>query len=89
MIVFKNNNITRTYTQTSNYYNMYICPISSGGFFLLNYNVETLISSSGTESTNPIHINSIRALSIGIEFTIDGDTSFNNNNMESNFNNSR
>ena len=75
---------TRIYTQTSNYYNMYINPINSGCFFGLNNNVETLISSSGTECTNPININSIRALSIGI----DGDISFNNNNMESNLNNS-
>ena len=75
---------TRTYAQTSNYYNMYIYPINSGGFFGFNNNVETLISSSNTEGTYPININTIRALSIGI----DGDISFNNNNMESNLNNS-
>ena len=75
---------TRIYTQTSNYYTMYINAINSGCFFGFNNNVETLISSSGTECTNPININTIRALSIGI----DGDISFNNNNMESNLNNS-
>ena len=75
---------TRTYTQTTNYYYMFIYPINSGGFFGLNNNVETLISFSNTECINPININTIRALSIGI----DGDISFNNNNMESNLNNS-
>jgi hypothetical protein len=75
---------TRIYAQTSNYFNMYINTINSGCFFGLNNNVETLISFSGTESTNPININNIRALSIGI----DGDISFNHNNMESNLNNS-
>jgi hypothetical protein len=63
---------------------MYINTINSGFFFGFNNNVETLISFSGTESTNPININSIRALSIGI----DGDISFSHNNMESNLNNS-
>ncbi len=63
---------------------MYINAINPGCFFGLNNNVETLISFSGTESTNPININNIRALSIGI----DGDISFDHNNMESNLNNS-
>ena len=63
---------------------MFIQPINSGGFFGLNSNVETLISSSGSTSTYPININTIRALSVGI----DGDISFSNNNMESNLNNS-
>jgi hypothetical protein len=64
---------------------MYINAVNSGCFFGLNNDVETLISCSGTECTNPININSIRALSVGI----DGDISFNNNNiMESHFNNS-
>ena len=63
---------------------MFIYPINSGRFFLLNNNIETLIMSSNTISTNPININSIIALSIGI----DGDISFNNNNMESSINNS-
>ena len=75
---------TRIYAQTSNYHTMYINTINSGCFFGLNNNVETLILFSSTECTNPININSIRALSIGI----DGDISFNNNNMESNLNNS-
>ena len=48
---------TRVYTQTTNYFNMYISPINCGGFFGLINNVETLISFSGTESTNPININ--------------------------------
>jgi hypothetical protein len=63
---------------------MYINAINSGCFFGLNNNVETIILSTGSESINPININSIRALSVGI----DGDISFNNNNMESNLNNS-
>ena len=75
---------TRVYTQTTNYYNMYINTINSGSFFGLTDNVETLISFSGTESTYPININTIRVLTIGI----DGDISFTNNNMESNINNS-
>ena len=75
---------TRTYAQTSNYFTMFLSPINSGNFFGFSNNVENLISTSGTESTNPININTIRALSIGI----DGDISFNYNNMESNFNNS-
>ena len=75
---------TRTYAQTTNYFNMFIQPINSGVFFGFNNNVEVLISFSGTPSTNPININTIRALSVGI----DGDISFNHNNMESNLNNS-
>ena len=75
---------TRVYTQTTNYFNMYINTINSGSFFGLTDNVETLISFSGTESTYPININTIRVLTIGI----DGDISFTNNNMESNMNNS-
>ena len=75
---------TRTYAQTTNYYNMYIYCVNSGSFFGLNNNVETLILTTGTESTYPININTIKALSIGI----DGDISFNHNNMESNTRNS-
>jgi hypothetical protein len=63
---------------------MYINAVNSGCFFGLNNNVDISISLTGTECTNPINTNSIRALSIGI----DGDISFNNNNMESNLNNS-
>ena len=63
---------------------MYILPINSANFFGLTNNVETLISSSGIESTNPININTIWALSVGI----DGDISFNYSNMESNLTNS-
>ena len=75
---------TRTYAQTTNYFNMYISCVNSGSFFGLNNNVETLILTTGTESTYPININTIKALSIGI----DGDISFNYNNMESNLTNS-
>ena len=75
---------TRTYAQTTNYYNMYIKPMNSGNFFGLDNNVEKLILFIGTISTNPINVNSILALSVGI----DGDISFNYNNMESGDNNS-
>ena len=74
----------RIYAQTNSYYNMYIKPINCGNFFGLDNNVEKLISTSGTISTNPINVNSILALSVGI----DGDISFNYNNMESGVNNS-
>ena len=75
---------TRIYAQTNSYYNMYIKPINSGNFFGMDNNVEKLINTTGTISTNPINVNSILALSIGI----DGDISFNYNNMESGVNNS-
>ena len=74
----------RIYAQTNSYYNMYIKPINSGNFFGIDNNVEKLILTTGTLSTNPINVNSILALSIGI----DGDISFNYNNMESSINNS-
>mgnify|MGYP003332565595 CR=1 FL=1 len=48
---------TRIYAQTTNYYYMYSYPVNSGNFFGLNNNVETLISTSGNESTYPININ--------------------------------
>ena len=73
---------TRIYAQTNNYYNLYILPINAGNFLGLSNNTETLINT--TESTYPININTIRALSVGI----DGDISFNYNNMESNLTNS-
>ena len=73
---------TRTYAQSSNFHTMYIFPVNAGNFLGLMNNVETLINT--TESTYPININTIRALSIGI----DGDISFNYNNMESNMTNS-
>ena len=75
---------TRTYTQTSNSYNMYIKTVNSGNFFGFVNNVENLIATTGTLSTSPINVNSILALSVGI----DGDISFNYNNMESSINNS-
>jgi hypothetical protein len=75
---------TRSYTQTSNSYYMYIKPVTCGGLFGFVNNVENLISTTGTLSTYPINVNSIIALSIGI----DGDISFSYNNMESSINNS-
>jgi len=63
---------------------MYIKPVTAGSFFGFVNNVENLISTTGTLSTFPINVNSILALSIGI----DGDISFGYNNMESNINNS-
>lgn len=75
---------TRTYTQTSNSYNMYVKTVNSGNFFGFLNNVENLIATTGTLSTSPINVNSIVALSVGI----DGDISFNYNNMESSVNNS-
>ena len=63
---------------------MYIKPVTSGGFFGFVNNVENLISTTGTLTTFPINVNSIIALSIGI----DGDVSFAYNNMESSINNS-
>ena len=75
---------TRTYTQTSNSYNMYIKTVNSGNFLGFVNNVENLIATTGTLSTSPINVNSIVALSVGI----DGDISFNYNNMESSVNNS-
>ena len=75
---------TRTYTQTSNSYNMYIKTVNSGNFFGFVNNVENLIATTGTLSTSPVNVNSIVALSVGI----DGDISFNYNNMESSVNNS-
>ena len=44
----------RIYAQTNSYYNMYMKPINCGNFFGLDNNVEKLISTSGTISTNPI-----------------------------------
>ena len=49
---------TRTYAQTTNYFNMYILCVNSGSSF----NVETLILTTDTESTYPININTIKAL---------------------------
>ena len=75
---------TRLIPQTTTNYTFYINTMNAGNFLGFKNNTEILISFSGTESTYPININTIRALSIGI----DGDISFNNNNMESNLNNS-
>jgi len=73
---------TRTYPQTTNYYNMYIIPSNSSNFLGLLNNVEYLINFSATECINPINIMSIKSLCIGVS----GDISFRYNNMESNTN---
>ena len=68
----------RTYAQDSNYYSMYIKPINSSCFLGFSNNVENLISVSGTPSTFPINVNNIIALNV----VIDGDISFENNNID-------
>ena len=75
---------TRLLTQTTSNDTFYINTLKAGNFLGFKNNTEILMSFSGTTSTYPININSIQALSVGI----DGDISFNNNNMESNLNNS-
>ena len=75
---------TRLTPQTPTNDTFYINTFKAGNFLGFKNDTEVLISFSGTTSTNPININSITALSIGI----DGDISFNHNNMESNLNNS-
>ena len=75
---------TRLLPQTTTNDTFYINTLKAGNFLGFKNDTEVLISFSGTTSTNPININSITALSIGI----DGDISFNHNNMESNLNNS-
>ena len=73
---------TRTYGQTTSYYNMYIKPYNSSNFLGLLNNVEFLIDFSATECLYPINIITIKAVCIGIS----GDISFQYNNMESNTN---
>jgi hypothetical protein len=75
---------TRLILQTSEAFELYINPLKAGRFLGFKDDSEVLISFNTTTSTYPININSITALSIGI----DGDISFSNNNMESNLNNS-
>ena len=75
---------TRILQQTRTNDTLFINCLNSGNFFGFKNNTEILISFSSTTSTNPINVKTIRALSIGI----DGDISFNNNNMESSLNNS-
>ena len=75
---------TRLIPQESVNFTLYINTMNAGSFLGFKNNIEVIISFSGTESTNPINTNTIRALSIGI----DGDISFSHNNMESNLNNS-
>ena len=75
---------TRLMPQSNTNFTFNINTMNVGSFLGFKNNIEILISFSGTESTNPINTNTIRALSIGI----DDDISFRHNNMESNFNNS-
>jgi len=75
---------TRLLPQTNTNYTLYINALNAGNFLGFKNNTDILISFDDTICTNPININSIIALSIGI----DGDISFNNNNMESSINNS-
>jgi hypothetical protein len=75
-------NYTRTYPQTTNYYNMYIKPYNSSNFLGLLNNVEYFINFSATECIYPINIITIKSLCIGVS----GDISFKFNNMESNTN---
>lgn len=75
---------TRLIPQTPTNDTFYINTLKSGNFLGFKNDTEILILFSGTPSTYPININTIKALSIGI----DGDISFNHNNMESNLNNS-
>ena len=75
---------TRIILQTSEAFELYINPLKAGRFLGFKDNTEVLISFNTTTSTFPININSITALTIGI----DGDISFNHNNLESNLNHS-
>ena len=75
---------TRLTPQTPTNNTFYINTFKAGNFLGFKNDTEVLISFDGTTSTNPININTITALSVGI----DGDISFNHNNMESNLNNS-
>ena len=75
---------TRLIPQTTTNDTFYINTFKAGNFLGFKNDTEILISFSGTTSTYPININTITALSIGI----DGDISFSHNNMESNLNNS-
>ena len=75
---------TRLIPQTTTNDTFYINTLKAGNFLGFKNDTEILISFSGTTSTYPININTITALSIGI----DGDISFSHNNMESNLNNS-
>jgi hypothetical protein len=75
---------TRLTPQTPTNNTFYINTLKVGNFLGFKNDTEILISFNGTSSTYPININTITALSVGI----DGDISFNHNNMESNLNNS-
>jgi hypothetical protein len=75
---------TRLTPQTPTNNTFYINTLKVGNFLGFKNDTDILISFNGTSSTYPININTITALSVGI----DGDISFNHNNMESNLNNS-
>jgi len=75
---------TRLIPQTPTNNTFYINTLKVGNFLGFKNDTDILISFNGTSSTYPININTITALSVGI----DGDISFNHNNMESNLNNS-
>jgi len=70
---------TRTYAQSTNYFNMYIKPINSGTFLGLTDNIEYLIPLAGVDCKFPIDIITIKNICIGIS----GDIGFRYNNMES------
>ena len=61
---------TRIYTQTTDYYDMYIKPYNSGNFLGLSNDVEFLVSFIGSECTYPINIITIKSLCIGISGNI-------------------
>ena len=71
---------TRLMVQTPENYELYINPLKAGRFLGFKNDTEIFISFDDTLSTYPININTITALSVGI----DGDISFNHNNMGSN-----
>lgn len=73
---------TRTYAQTSNYYNMYIMPINAGSFLGFKNNSMNLKNISPTYSTYFINVNTIQCINISIS----GDLSFNYNNIDNCYN---
>ncbi len=73
---------TRLTPQTPTNNIFYNNTLKAGNFLGFNNDTKVLISFGGTTSTNPINVNTVTALSVGI----DGDISFNHNNMESNLN---
>ena len=70
----------RTKAQNSNFYNLYINPVTAKSF--LGFSSKTLISFDGTICTNPINVNTITALNI----TVGGDIIFKNSNIDNCYN---